>query len=280
MEDQLIIKVNKNSNNFSKEILSSIDAAFQAGSRIMQIYNSEDFKIQSKGDDSPLTVADIESNKIINELLSSKFNYPILSEEEKTIPYEQRSKWNLFWMIDPIDGTKEFIKKNDEFTVNIALIEKNTPILGVVYAPALGILYYADKNIGSFRCKNVYDMKSFMKKKSKDLRKSIFPDIYSVIVSRSHMNDRTKDYVENKKLLHKKINCLSFGSSLKICKVADGSAHCYPRFGPTMEWDTAAGHAVVKYAGYNFSTFDGKKINYNKKNLLNSFFIVESENYA
>lgn len=252
----------------------AVDAALIAGEKILEIYNNKNFEVEFKNDNSPLTIADKISNKIIlNKLKKTKF--PVLSEEGLKIPYDKRKKWKNFWMIDPIDGTKEFIKKNGEFTVNIALIENNIPVIGVVYAPYLKELYIADKLNGSFKIENIQNVDEYNLKNFISLDSLKLPNYYSVVVSKSHLNDETKMYVEKLKQKHKNVVLHSFGSSLKICKVADRSANCYPRFGPTMEWDTAAAHAIIKYSnGLIINFIDKKELKYNKKNLLNPHFVV------
>lgn len=254
----------------------AIESVLISGKKILDIYNHKSFDIKIKNDNSPLTIADIESNRIIKKNLS-KTSYNILSEEGSKIDYEERIKWKYFWMVDPIDGTKEFIKRNGEFTVNIALIENNTPILGVVYAPFLKELFFADKIFGSFKITNVQSIEDVLQTKPIELSTLKPPSNYTVIVSKSHMNHETQKYVKKLESYYQNITKISFGSSLKICRVADRTVNCYPRFGPTMEWDTAAAHAVAKYSGCSVKTKDEKSdLVYNKKNLLNPFFIVKS----
>ena len=259
----------------SEELELAIGAALKAGEAIMEIYNSEDFEVEFKGDNSPLTKADKAAHKIITSYLSNS-SLPILSEEGSDIPYSERKDWSQFWMVDPIDGTKEFIKRNGEFTVNIALIENQKPILGVVYAPALKDLYFAEQGVGSFKMESISSIEDTYKSEGIDLSKSSYPETYTLVVSKSHMNDQTQQFVDQKEQEYGEIATASFGSSLKICKVAEGSAHCYPRFGPTMEWDTAAAHAVAIYANTSITKAHEKlTLDYNKENLLNPFFIVE-----
>ena len=260
--------------NLSKNLEIAIKAALKAGEEIMAIYTSKNFEVEFKNDNSPLTKADRVSHEVINDHLS-KTQYPLLSEEGASINYEVRKNWNKFWLIDPIDGTKEFIKRNGEFTVNIALIENNAPVLGVVYCPALKILYFSEKEKGSFKILDISLFEEIDDKTTHDLSKSAYPDIYTMVVSKSHMNDDTQSYVDLKEKEYGQIETASYGSSLKICKVADGSANCYPRFGPTMEWDTAAGQAVVEAAGFQMVTKNERTpLRYNKENLLNPHFIV------
>ena len=240
------------------------DAALKAGLEIMEIYKSGDFSIESKADDSPLTLADKAAhNKIVSILEST--GLPILSEEGCDIPYEERSNWNYFWMVDPLDGTKEFIKKNGEFTINIALINNKESILGVVYAPVLEDMYFAAKGKGAYREKEGTAIQI------NTTKKSLNESGLRVVSSRSHMSEETKQFIDS--LDNPEV--LSKGSSLKFLLVASGEADVYPRFGPTMEWDTAAAHAIVKEAGGSVSLDDQRtSLFYNKEDLLNPYFIV------
>jgi 3'(2'), 5'-bisphosphate nucleotidase len=248
--------------------------AKKAGDEIMRIYQ-QDFDVDYKKDNSPLTKADIHSNEVIIKNLENLYpDIPILSEENKEIPYEIRKNWEYFWLIDPLDGTKEFVKKNGEFTVNIALIYKNIPVLGAIYAPALNLLYYAQKEKGAYK----------QEKNKKPQRLPIYNHtdngILKVIVSKSHYNQETKEFVNNLKNQYKKtIEFIHIGSSLKLCLIAEGKADIYPRLAPTMEWDTAAGQVIVEQAGGKVIEFKNKKyLKYNKQNLLNPYFIVKTLN--
>ncbi|PLX66971.1 MAG: 3'(2'),5'-bisphosphate nucleotidase [Denitrovibrio sp.] len=262
-----------------------IDIAVQAGSEIIEIYK-KDFSIEYKDDKSPLTEADKHSNDVIcTGLQRLDRQYPILSEENKAVEYAERKNWDCFWLVDPIDGTKEFIKKNGEFTVNIALIENGSPVMGVVYAPALETLYYGMKGHGAFR-KTSSKLETLPVIENDPAESKII----RVVASRSHLNEETSNFIDNiaKQYPNCEIEKVSKGSSLKLCMVAEGSADVYPRVAPTMEWDTAAAQGVVEAAGkhiYNFETFPSDnvkfnleiitcKITYNKENLLNPFFIV------
>ncbi len=245
-----------------------ISIAQQAGFKILEIYNSNNFSssVEYKEDNSPLTIADKTSNKVIIDGINKlKLNIPILSEEEKNVPYSTRKKWDKFWLIDPLDGTKEFIKKNGEFTVNIALIDNGAPILGVVYAPVLDTTWCGSIDSGSFIHKNNQSKKIKINKNQNSTVK--------VVSSRSHANNpKLEEYLKK----FKQYELVKMGSSIKMCLVADGSADCYPRFGPTMEWDTGAAHAVVKFAGGNiFNINTNSELKYNKENLLNPGFIVK-----
>jgi len=261
-----IFKIDK----FEFNIDDVLKIALKAGKEIMSIYN-KDFNIEFKNDNSPLTIADKKSHKVIEEGLK-KYNLPILSEEGRDIPYEERKNWELFWMIDPLDGTKEFIKKNGEFTINIALIYKNKPIFGVVYAPAIEVIYFTDNN-NSYKAK--LSIKEFSIKNIEKLPKKRDDNKFIIVASKSHLNEETKKFIENIRA-DKEKEFISKGSSLKLCMVAEGSADIYPRLAPTMEWDTAAADAIVRKAGkmsYNFES--NMPLEYNKKNLLNPFFIVK-----
>lgn len=261
----------------SKDLARAIEAALKAGEVIMEIYHNEDFSVVLKNDSSPLTQADTQAHKTIKKSLGPSF--PMLSEEGSKIDYLERKNWSKFWMIDPIDGTKEFIKRNGEFTVNIALIENQIPIMGVVYAPALKTLYFAEKGLGSFKAEGIESIEDLNHLNTIDLSNCTYPKSYTLVVSKSHMNEETQNYVDRKEEEYGEIICKSYGSSLKICKVADGSAHCYPRFGPTMEWDTAAAHAIAIFAKCKLTKIDlSTDLCYNKEDLLNPYFIVESLN--
>ena len=240
------------------------EAAIKAGDKILQIYGNE-FSVSYKEDKSPLTIADQKANDIIESYLL-KTNIPILSEEGKLTEYKDRKNWKLLWIVDPLDGTKEFVKRNGEFTVNIALVKNGKPILGVIFVPVKGWLYYGSSN-GSFREINEKKVKLPLDKKSTN---------FKVVGSRSHQSPETKEYFEDIKKRKKNVEIVSMGSSLKICLVAEGSADVYPRFAPTMEWDTAAGHAIANHAGKKLIDLNTKKeMTYNRQNLKNNWFIVE-----
>ena len=260
-------------------LLSVLQTAVRAGHEIKKIYNTSDFKIEYKKDKSPLSTADLSSNRIINAALKDS-GIPILSEENLIADYAERKTWDTFWLVDPLDGTKEFINRRDEFTVNIALISDSVPLFGVIYAPVLNNLYFGGEDIGSFRLQTDAEMML----REDDLKKAIplpvdhpkDPLLIKVVASRSHLSEETKEYINSLKTDNTQIEFLSRGSSLKLCMVAEGSADIYPRLGPTMEWDIAAGHAILKYAGKNLIDFYTKKeLTYNKENLLNPYFIAK-----
>ena len=247
--------------NIDIENIKSI--AKEAGDAIMEIYG-RDFSVDYKDDKSPLTEADTRSNEIICSRIETLYgNIPIMSEENKQVGYDERKAWEYYWCIDPIDGTKEFIKKNDEFTVNIALIHAGEPVLGVVYAPAINELYYAKKGSGAF-----------LNGKRLPLERKRENGVLRVVASRSHLSKETQAFIDA--LPAKKIECVSRGSSLKLCMVASGEADIYPRLAPTMEWDTAAADAIVRESGKMTFVYNEKKpLRYNKENLLNPWFVVQ-----
>ncbi len=262
-------------NNYSL----AIRAALKAGETILDVYGSDDFGIETKEDASPLTLADQQAHRIIMDHLEET-GIPVLSEEGQHTPYPERSKWKRFWLVDPLDGTKEFIKRNGEFTVNIALVEEGKAVFGVVYAPVIKELYLGIPGKGAFRCrheKNFYQPLDYLLQFSESLpREAQNPDLFTVVSSRSHYNEETRQYVESLDSGGKEISLVSKGSSLKLCLVASGEADIYPRLGPTMEWDTAAAHAVVKASGKNVYRWDsGAELSYNKQNLLNPYFVVK-----
>ena len=250
------------------DVQDIVTIAKEAGNAIMKIYK-QDFEVEYKQDSSPLTLADKKANDIIEDGLNKLLiNFPILSEEGRSIPYEDRKHWEYFWLVDPLDGTKEFVKKNDEFTVNIALIHKDAPVLGVVYAPALDICYWAKQGEGAFKDGQRLPLKTEKQR-----------DTYKVVVSRSHMSDETQVFIDAIDT-DKEKELISIGSSLKICLVAEGEADIYPRLGPTMEWDTGAAHAIVNETGKSLEKYkDGRLMRhkYNKENLLNQWFVVEDK---
>ncbi len=255
----------------------AIRAALDAGKEIMQIYSSpeQSFEVELKTDFSPLTKADRRAHLVITERLKTT-SYPILSEEGVSIPYEQRRQWDTFWMVDPLDGTKEFIKRNDEFTVNIAFISQGVPVVGVVYVPVKKTLYFAAEGIGAFKVSEIIDYDESRIEEAISIPSAEKHHEWVIVASRSHRNAETEAYINTQRSRHKTIRLIAAGSSLKICLVAEGKADIYPRFAPTMEWDTAAGHAIVRCAGgeiYQANTME--PLQYNKENLLNPSFIVQ-----
>lgn len=255
----------------------AVEAAIEAGKRILEIYHSGDFDVELKGDDSPLTKADIAAHHIIKDTLATT-KIPLLSEEGKSISYVDRKDWKQLWIVDPIDGTKEFIKRNGEFTVNIALIDNQVPIAGVIFAPVLGDLYFSEEGVGSFKVNIELDAfnveRDLLKARKLPLERE--DKTFTVVASRSHMSPETEDYVQKMKDEYGNVRLISKGSSLKLCMVAEGSADCYPRFAPTMEWDTAAGQAICMHAGFEVIDWITKEnMLYNRENLLNNWFLVK-----
>jgi 3'(2'), 5'-bisphosphate nucleotidase len=256
---------------------TAITAALQAGKAILEIYHSGAFDIEIKGDNSPLTRADIASHNVIMSYLTKTY-IPVLSEEGRDITYQERKAWKQLWIVDPIDGTKEFIKRNGEFTVNIALIENQKPIIGVIFVPVTGELYFSSKEIGAFKVKvhlEDYDVDALLSKNNK-LPLQREDNTFTIVASRSHMSAETEGYIEKMREIHGEVKLISKGSSLKLCMVAEGTANCYPRFAPTMEWDTAAGQAICEHAGFKLLDWDTKKnMMYNREELLNNWFLVK-----
>ena len=261
-----------------KQLLNTaITAALEAGKAILEIYHSGEFDVEMKGDNSPLTKADTASHNVIMSFLT-KTNIPVLSEEGKSIAYQERKDWSQLWIVDPIDGTKEFIKRNGEFTVNIALIENQKTQIGVIFVPVTGELYFSSKEMGAFKVavdlKN-YDLETLISNGNK-LPLQREDNTFTIVASRSHMSPETETYVQEMRDLHGEVNLISKGSSLKLCMVAEGTANCYPRFAPTMEWDTAAGQAICEHAGFQVIDWSTKEnMLYNREELLNAWFLVK-----
>lgn len=255
----------------------AIQAAIEAGKEIIKVYESADFGVEMKGDQSPLTLADKKSNEKIMEYLL-KTEFPILSEESKVIPFEERKNWSTFWLVDPLDGTKEFIKKNGEFTVNIALIENGSPIFGVIYVPVLKKLFFTTDK-ASYKINNIENFEDFSLNHAIILEKRKEADNFIIVASKSHLTPETQQIIDviTDQKSEKIIETKSVGSSLKLCLVAEGEADFYPRYAPTMEWDIAAGHAICKFAGIPVIQADSRQpVVYNKENLLNPWFEVGS----
>ncbi len=265
-------------------LYQSIHAALHAGDEIIRVYNVSP-EIELKEDRSPLTIADRKSHQRISTMLEST-GLPVLSEEGKSISYEERRNWKKYWLVDPLDGTKEFIRHNGEFTVNIALIENNRPVIGVIYIPVTGTLYFGATWLPSMVKFNAWKFlnesgsadafKDQLLITSVKLPSVTEPRKYTLVASRSHMSPETADFISGIRREHGDLDFVSKGSSIKICLVADGTADCYPRLAPTMEWDTAAGQAIAENAGCSFLNFHtGQPVSYNKENLLNPHFIVQ-----
>lgn len=255
----------------------ALQAAIKAGEAIMEVYNGKRFRVDYKEDSSPVTVADRRASSIIVEELS-RFGIPVISEEEYIPEYDVRKRWASCWIIDPLDGTKEFIKKSTDFTVNIALVRQKQPALGVIYAPVTKMLYFGGTGMGAFRMKVENGVGDLRKK---ELMVAL-PDEdsglkYRIVCTKSHMNKETQDAIEIIERQRGRDNCeqVSVGSSLKFCLMAEGRADFYPRYSNIMEWDTAAGHAIAEAAGCRVRQLDGSALVYNKRDLYNPYFIVE-----
>ncbi|WP_184542080.1 3'(2'),5'-bisphosphate nucleotidase CysQ [Mucilaginibacter sp. FT3.2] len=248
----------------NKQLDALLLIAKEAGAGILEVYNSDNFDITVKDDKSPLTLADRISHDIILKGLTKLTpQIPVISEEGKDIAYETRKNWECYWCVDPLDGTKEFIKRNGEFTVNIALMQNNCPVLGVIYVPVTGELYYGGAEIGSW------------KETAAGEKKQIYADKSAAewisVGSRSHASAE-----ETELLAQYPVSAtISVGSSIKFCLIAEGKAHIYYRHGPTMEWDTAAGQAIAVYSGAVMTKPDGQLFEYNKPSLLNGSFLVK-----
>ncbi len=244
---------------------ATIRIAEQAAARILEIYQT-DFSVENKEDSSPLTAADMAShNAIIAGLAELTPDIPVLSEESVSIPYETRKTWDRYWLIDPLDGTREFVKRNGEFTVNIALIDNSEPVAGVVYVPTSQVCYFASKGNGAYKQTGCGD--------AQNIRcKSTSADAFSVAGSRSHGSEQQQNFFA---ALGDNVEIIAIGSSLKFCLVAEGKVDIYPRFGPTSEWDTAAAHAIVCEAGGAVTDTRLKPLEYNRKeSILNPHFLV------
>lgn len=259
---------------------ASFNAVLRAGAKVDEIYTKyDDFFVRLKADNTPLTIADREAHAIIRDYLSAT-RIPLLSEEGRDMFYEERRGWDLFWLVDPLDGTEEFIKRNGEFTVNVALIVDNTPAFGVVYVPSSSTIYFSHPKRGAF-CKTGVSGETFANYNIDQ----IFAGVHQlpvhdmpvgkirVAMSRNHESTTVKKYLKMLEDKYGQIERLEYGSSLKFCLVAEGSAEVYIRTTPTLEWDTAAGEAIARAAGAKIVTFEGKPLRYNKEELTNPAFI-------
>ncbi len=257
----------------------AIFAAIEAGKAIMEVYATE-FKVDIKADNSPLTIADMRAHELILKILN-KTGFPVVSEEGRSIPYYKREQWNEFWLVDPLDGTKEFISRNGEFSVNIAFIRNRKAIMGIIYAPVTDILYYGDEQ-GAWKKENASGIISEIieadKLKAGSARMPLprTDPAFAIVASRSHLNVETTAFINQVKQQHSEIRILSRGSSLKLCMIAEGAADVYPRFGATSEWDTAAGHAIVSAAGGKVVRIDNEDVEliYNNDLMENPPFIA------
>jgi len=246
---------------------SFLDLLQRAGDAIMEVYGTN-FTAEQKADKSPLTLADKRSHEIISSHLQSTYPFPILSEEGKQIPYEERRSWKNFWLVDPLDGTKEFINRNGEFTINIAFLHDNIPVIGIIYVPVRKILYYALKGAGAYRTENGVTVSLPIQTDRKTL---------TVVGSRSHPSPEFEEYIRTVRSQYGEVAFRTTGSAHKFCLLAKGAVDIYPRFGPTMEWDIAAGQVLVEETGGKMVGVDGiTPLSYNKQNLLNPYFLAYS----
>ncbi len=274
-------------NRYTRYLVDAVHAAVDAGRAILEVYQT-DFSVETKTDNSPLTLADKRSHEIIKERLKGH-GIPSISEEGRGVPYEERRNWNTVWIVDPLDGTKEFVKRNGEFTVNIALVENQKAVMGVVYAPVPQWLYFGSAEIGAYKMVEVqdFDFQSCVKSSPEDGLNALTGNakklplvhspnaIYTIVGSRSHGTAELTAFVEKKKKEKGEVKFIQAGSSLKICLVAEGTADIYPRLGPTMEWDTAAGQGVTESAGATIGIYESDQpLKYNKPDLLNPWFVV------
>lgn len=291
------------------QLLTALLTAKRAGEAALEVYNS-DFAVERKDDKSPLTLADKLSHQVIMNNLRKQITVknleqtldnlalPVLSEEGVDIPYDERKRWEYFWLVDPLDGTKEFIKRNGEFTINIALIHENKPVLGVIYVPVRDTFYFAAASLGAYKLTNTkiltdnvsvdelldtsqklpIGITNIPSNSDNDLHTTNGGTPLTVIGSRSHATREFSEFVERMKDKYGEVELISAGSSLKFCLVAEGIADIYPRFGPTMEWDTAAGQAIVEQIKGSVIGIETKKpLKYNKRNLLNPSFMVTGQ---
>lgn len=270
--------------NYTAHLSAAIAAALDAGRAIMAIYDAPDtdWGVERKADHSPLTRADREAHAIIAQRLTQATPYPLLSEEGSHAPYADRSGWETLWVVDPLDGTKEFIKRNGEFTVNIALVHEGTPVAGVVYVPATDTLYFGAESFGAYKMDNASAAPSTrwedLAASSQQMPLATTHEDYVVVVSRSHLSPETEAFIDEARRSHGAVRTVASGSSIKICLVAEGAADAYPRLAPTMEWDTAAGHAIARAAGADIvEAGSGAPLIYNKADLHNPYFIVRRD---
>lgn len=269
--------------NYNEHLHNAIKAAIRAGERIAEIY-LHPFEVEYKSDATPVTIADKEANTIIEDFLQIT-NIPVLGEEGEHFHYDKRKYWKQIWIVDPLDGTKEFVNRNGEFTVNIALAEEGEPVIGVIYMPVFKDLYFAAKGFGSFKLDKhtfiehqsliyTYSLEKIISL-SKQLPFQSLPKNFTLVASRSHPNHDTKHFIQKRKEEQSGLQLIYTGSSIKMCWIAEGKAHEYPRYGRTMEWDTCAGHCILKYAGGEIiSLEDQLPLRYNKENIENPSFLA------
>ena len=275
--------------DYDNLLLLSIQAAVIAGVEILDVYDTK-FSVEYKDDKSPLTLADKKSHEIISSKLTPT-GIPVLSEEGRQVDYEERRQWKRLWIVDPLDGTKEFVKRNGEFTVNIALVEHGKPVLGVIYAPVTKTLYFAGNDQNAYRLeyskttmplavddegqKKGRLLNELISRAEKLPAKSSAQASLTIVGSRSHVTPALESYVAKMREKYSDVKFVSAGSSLKFCRVAEGEADIYPKLGPTMEWDTAAGQVIAEHSGASVLVYDtNEPLTYNREDLLNPWYIV------
>ena len=269
--------------NESMRILftAAINAAVRAGAKVMEVYHSDDFHIKAKSDLTPITLADTLAHDEIKSSLAIT-RIPVISEEGRSIAYDERNSWDLFWMVDPLDGTDEFINRTSDFTVNIALIQNAYPVMGIVYAPAYERLYFAAKERGAYRKIGIKPSVNAAFLYSEIIGKSMKMPLYKnddkfiVVTSRLHISPKTSEYVNDLRNQYSEIMVVRRGSSLKMCMLAVGKAHVYPRLDTTWEWDTAASQIIAEEAGFSVCSHEtGERLSYNKENMQNPEFVCK-----
>jgi 3'(2'), 5'-bisphosphate nucleotidase len=259
----------------------AVKAALRAGDEILKVYET-DFAVITKSDNTPVTQADKISGRRITSILKES-GYPVISEEEEVPSYRVRESWERVWIVDPLDGTKEYVKRNGEFAVNIALVENGKPVIGVIYAPVFRDIYFGARGLGSFK---ITQNDVIIELTKKNLPDNLFqyarrlpiqplPKTYTVVASRSHLSKEVSARIKDLENMYGKVDLISVGSSIKQCWVAEGRAHEYPRFGDTMEWDTAAGQCILEETGSRLVEYESREpVHYNKEKMLNPFFIA------
>jgi 3'(2'), 5'-bisphosphate nucleotidase len=259
----------------------AVKAALRAGEEILRVYET-DFYVETKSDNTPVTIADKISGRCISSILKDT-GIPMISEEESVPAYESRKNWEKLWMVDPLDGTKEYVKRNGEFAVNIALIEKHEPVIGVIYAPVFKDIYFGARGLGSYKITQNDVITELTKQNLPDnlfefarkLPLQKLPEKYTVVASRSHLSSEINNRISKFENMYGAVDLINIGSSIKQCWVAEGRAHEYPRYGKTMEWDTAAGQCILEESGNSLIDLQtGKPMRYNKENMLNSYFVA------
>lgn len=274
-------EMHMNSGDYENLLRLAVKAALRAGDEILRIYET-DFAVHTKSDNTPVTKADRVSGRTITSVLSET-GIPVISEEEEVLHYEKRRGWTRVWIVDPLDGTKEYVKRNGEFAVNIALVEEGRPVIGVIYAPVFKDIYFAARGLGSHKITQNDVIVELTKQNlpdnlfeyAKNLPSQPLPKTYTIVASRSHLSREVSERIRKLERLYGKVDLISVGSSIKQCWVAEGKAHEYPRFGDTMEWDTAAGQCILEESGNSLVEFEtGIPMHYNKERMLNPYFIA------